>query len=335
MIWFGIFSSHSPPPPRPLFLRSSSPCGGAGFTKWSSERSPNEVFKLLEQLFWEFDDIAARLGIFKLGTIGDCYIAVTGIPDPVRDHAVLLTQFAFEARDKCREVCARLESEGLDTARLDMRFGIHSGDTTAGILRGTKSRFELFGDTINTASRMESTGLPGKIQVSEETAALIQRDSKSQWLTKRDTKIAAKGKGELQTYWAEPHRRVSFSDSFRTADGSGNLSNRNPPGLARLSTLRNSLTQLSESGEQLLTQLSELGESQLSESGEGQVKGGAEERGASRRSSVEPMDATVGGEGVRGVDSIDSSEFDPEFARLMNISGKCHDAGSSSADDKV
>ena len=120
-----------------------------GFTKWSSERSPNEVFKLLELLFWEFDDVAARLKIFKLGTIGDCYIAVTGIPEPVQDHAVLLTQFAFEVRDKCREVCARLESEGLDTARLDMRFGIHSGDTTAGILRGTKSRFELFGDTIN------------------------------------------------------------------------------------------------------------------------------------------------------------------------------------------
>ncbi len=94
-----------------------------------------------------------------------------------------------------------------------MRFGIHSGATTAGILRGMKSRFELFGDTINTASRMESTGVGGKIQVSEETAELIRLHSKSQWLTKRDTKIVAKGKGELQTYWVEPERaayRVSF-----------------------------------------------------------------------------------------------------------------------------
>ncbi|KAL3756711.1 hypothetical protein ACHAWU_006726, partial [Discostella pseudostelligera] len=186
-----------------------------GFTKWSSEHSPAEVFQLLEQIFWEFDSLASLHNVFKLGTIGDCYIAVTGIPDPIDDHAIVLTRFAFDARDKVREVCARLESEGLDTAKLDMRFGIHSGATTAGILRGTKSRFELFGDTINTASRMESTGIGGKIQVSEETAELIRLHSKSRWLTKRDTKIFAKGKGELQTYWVEPERaasRVSFSE---------------------------------------------------------------------------------------------------------------------------
>lgn len=101
------------------------------------------MFRLLEQIFWEFDDLAFKLGVFKLGTIGDCYIAVTGIPVPVADHAIVLTQFAFEAREKVRQVCQKLEREGLDTARLDMRFGIHSGATTAGILRGTKSRFEL------------------------------------------------------------------------------------------------------------------------------------------------------------------------------------------------
>ena len=186
-----------------------------GFTKWSSEHSPTEVFQLLERIFWEFDSLAARHNVFKLGTIGDCYIAVTGIPDPIDDHAIVLTRFVFEARDKVREVCARLESDGLDTAKLDMRFGIHSGPTTAGILRGMKSRFELFGDTINTASRMESTGVGGKIQVSEETAELIRQHSKSHWLTKRDTKIIAKGKGELQTYWVEPEKaayRVSFSE---------------------------------------------------------------------------------------------------------------------------
>ena len=281
-----------------------------GFTKWSSERSPNEVFKLLEQIFWEFDDIAARLNIFKLGTIGDCYIAVTGIPEPVQDHAVLLTQFTFEARDKVREVCARLESEGLDTAKLDMRFGIHSGDTTAGILRGTKSRFELFGDTINTASRMESTGLPGKIQVSEETAKLIQRDSKSQWLTKRDTMITAKGKGELQTYWAEPNRRVSFSDGVR-ADV--NFLNRRP----------------SLQGSFALSQLSEYEESQEKKSSEESGNSNP----ARRRSSVKLMDVTVEDVGDRDVDSeIDSFEFDPDFVKLMSRKDL---TVKSSADEKI
>ena len=142
---------------------------------------------------------------------------MTGIPDPVEDHATILTEFTFDARDKVREVCARLEGEGLDTGSLDMRFGIHSGATTAGILRGTKSRFELFGDTINTASRMESTGMGGKIQVSEDTAELLRKDGQGRWLSKRKTLVAAKGKGDLQTYWVEPEsagRRVSFSEKI-------------------------------------------------------------------------------------------------------------------------
>jgi hypothetical protein len=113
-----------------------------------------------------------------------------------------------------KEVCSELEAEGLDTAKLDMRFGIHSGAITAGILRGTKSRFELFGDTINTASRMESTGQAGKIQISDETAELLRIDNKGSWVTKREDKIVAKGKGSLQTWWAEPmDKRISFSDS--------------------------------------------------------------------------------------------------------------------------
>ena len=182
------------------------------------------MFHLLEQIFWEFDQIAERHNVFKLGTIGDCYIAVTGIPDPIDDHATVLTQFAFEARDKVHEVCGKMSAEGLDTSTLDMRFGIHSGATTAGILRGTKSRFELFGDTINTASRMESTGVGGKIQVSEETAELIRLDGKESWLVKRDSMVTAKGKGLLQTYWVEPRRagyRVSFSENEHNLRGSG------------------------------------------------------------------------------------------------------------------
>jgi class 3 adenylate cyclase len=75
---------------------------------------------------------------------------------------------------------------------------MHSGPVTAGVLRGEKSRFQLFGDTMNTASRMESTGDAGKIQVSEVTARLLKADGKGYWLTKRQGTIVIKGKGEMQ-----------------------------------------------------------------------------------------------------------------------------------------
>jgi hypothetical protein len=209
-----------------------------------------------------------------------------------------LTQFAFDARDKVREVCARLEAEGLDTAKLDMRFGIHSGDITAGILRGAKSRFELFGDTINTASRMESTGLPGKIQVSEETAMLIQGDSKSRWLTKRDTLVAAKGKGELQTYWVEPHRRISFSDHVDSSNLERGLLRGSS--LRRSFLLRNSLEQCSESGESL-------------------EKDGPDSTDTSRRSSVDLEEVTIEDVGdEKDIATHDSSELDPDSVELMS-----------------
>jgi Adenylate and Guanylate cyclase catalytic domain len=79
--------------------------------------------------------------------------------------------------------------------------GIHSGSVTAGVLRGERARFQLFGDTMNTASRMESSGIPGRIQLSQETADLLTAAGKSSWLIPRHDVVVAKGKGEMQTYW--------------------------------------------------------------------------------------------------------------------------------------
>eukprot|EP00980_Cylindrotheca_fusiformis_P023505 scaffold10543_cov127-Cylindrotheca_fusiformis.AAC.1 len=90
---------------------------------------------------------------------------------------------------------------GPDTSELELRVGIHSGQVTAGVLRGERSRFQLFGDTMNTAARMESTSARSRIQVSQATAELLLAAGNSTWLAPRQNKILVKGKGEMQTYW--------------------------------------------------------------------------------------------------------------------------------------
>lgn len=92
---------------------------------------------------------------------------------------------------------------GPDTASLRLRVGIHSGQVTAGVLRGDRARFQLFGDTVNTASRMESCGSPNRIQVSSATAEQLRKAGKGIWLESREDLIEAKGKGSLQTYFVK------------------------------------------------------------------------------------------------------------------------------------
>jgi class 3 adenylate cyclase len=189
---------------------------------------------LLQTLYQAFDKIAKRRRVFKVETIGDSYLAVTGLPDPQVSHATIMAKFAWETLIKMGEVTKELEvSLGPDTGEclmrpvvpsplkhfeifrtktlllllltllgeLSMRLGLNSGSVTAGVLKGDRARFQLFGDTVNTAARMESTGMKGRIQISESTAALLKQAGKSSWLTPRADMVSAKGKGIMSTYW--------------------------------------------------------------------------------------------------------------------------------------
>ena len=132
-------------------------------------------------------------------------VAVCGLPSPEDNHAVIMCRFAHYCIVQMNRLSNQLEETlGKGTKDLQLRVGLHSGPTTAGVLRGEKARFQLFGDTVNTAARMESTSKPGLIQVSQATAHYLIAKGKQHWLQPRSDLVNAKGKGVLQTYYVTP-----------------------------------------------------------------------------------------------------------------------------------
>ena len=161
------------------------------FTAASDRSSPERVVQVLADLFTAFDRLAARHGLEKIKTIGDAYMVVGGLPEPRPDHVQAVAEMALALRE---EVVHHLDPAGRP---LVLRIGIDTGPVVAGVIGRRKFSYDLWGDTVNTASRMESTGTAGCIQVTERT----YRRLLGRYRFQRRGPVQVKGKGELVTWF--------------------------------------------------------------------------------------------------------------------------------------
>ena len=166
------------------------------FTKFSETISPEELVSVLNQVFSTFDSLCDSYGLEKIKTIGDAYMVVGGIPNNRADHAEAIADMALAMRD----VITRIDR--INHYQLNIRIGINSGPVVAGVIGIKKFIYDLWGDTVNIASRMESNGISGEIQVSEYTYNLL----KDKYEFKPREPIHIKGKGLMQTYFLIGHR---------------------------------------------------------------------------------------------------------------------------------
>ncbi|MEG4859429.1 adenylate/guanylate cyclase domain-containing protein [Microcoleus sp. K1-B6] len=161
-----------------------------GFTALSAVMNPIELVDLLNKIFSGFDLLCERHGLEKIKTIGDAYMAVGGLPEPRADHADAIAQIALDMQAEI----ARFNAN--NNKFFSIRIGIHSGPVVAGVIGIKKFIYDLWGDTVNIASRMESQGLPWRVQVSDTTYNLL----KHKYLFQERGMIEVKGKGVMKTY---------------------------------------------------------------------------------------------------------------------------------------
>ena len=171
-----------------------------GFTPISSKMPPLELVQLLNQMFSTFDKLAEKHGLEKIKTIGDAYMLAGGLPVPTNNHAEAVADMALEMQAAIKEfqACTVLrEKMSGNLEQFQIRIGINTGPVIAGVIGIKKFIYDLWGDTVNVASRMESSGMPGAIQVSATTYDRL----KDKYIFEERGAIPVKGKGEMITYW--------------------------------------------------------------------------------------------------------------------------------------
>lgn len=181
---------------QPPFEVSHGPCTVlfadlVGFTRMAASRTPRELITILDRIVSRYDACARRYGLEKIKTIGDGYMIAAGAPEPYPGHADAIASLALDLRKVTFEIA---DAMGLP---LSVRIGVHSGVVWGGVLGQSRIAYDIWGDTVNVASRLERHGAAGRIQVSDETAALLS----DRFLLEARGPVAVKDKGTLLTHF--------------------------------------------------------------------------------------------------------------------------------------
>ena len=176
-----------------------------GFTALSEKVTPTELVDRLNRIFCAFDDLAEKHGLEKIKTIGDAYMVAGGFPEKKDGHANDVSAMALD-------MLAAIERCNRDYQQpVDIRIGIHTGPAVAGVIGIKKFAYDVWGDTVNTASRLESTSLPGRVQISDQAAKLLN----GEFEIEARGMIELKGKGAMQTYWLLGRKTEDSNASHR------------------------------------------------------------------------------------------------------------------------
>lgn len=170
-----------------------------GFTKLSGHYKPDAIVKMLNRIFTRFDQISNQYGAEKIKTIGDAYMLAAGIPEVSTNHCETVAHCALDMIDAMASV------SDPDGNPIQIRIGIHTGPAIAGIIGTHKFSYDIWGDTVNIASRMESHGTAGKILVTDQIAKVLEND----FILMPHKEIEVKGKGKMETFWLTGHCQVS------------------------------------------------------------------------------------------------------------------------------
>jgi adenylate cyclase len=162
-----------------------------GFTPLTNQLSPTAMVELLNDIYSHFDSLIEKHGVEKIRTIGDNYMVASGLPRPREDHAQALARLALEMNTYIASLAP------VEGRRLSFRIGINSGPVIAGVIGHKKFAYDVWGDTANIASRMESQGVPGKIQITQATYELIKAD----FIFEPNGPVDVKGKGPMETWF--------------------------------------------------------------------------------------------------------------------------------------